>query len=95
MPRSSITTSPITSSATERVLEKGALKTGMPRIRVVSRSTWLVPMQKQPTAISRSAAASASPLSWVRERMPSMWTPASASARAGPSSALVRRVTFW
>ena len=31
MPRSSITTSPITSSATLRVLEKGALKTGMPR----------------------------------------------------------------
>jgi hypothetical protein len=31
MPRSSITISPITSSATERVLEKGALKTGMPR----------------------------------------------------------------
>ena len=55
-----MTISPITSSATLRVLEKGALKTGMPRWRAASRSTWLVPMQKQPTAISRSAAASTS-----------------------------------
>ena len=95
MPRSSITTSPITSSATLRVLEKGALKTGMARLRVASRSTWLVPMQKHPTVISRSAIARASPRSWVRERMPSMWTPCSASPSAAPSSALLRRVTLW
>ena len=32
-------------------------------------------MQKQPTTISRSAAASTSAVSWVRERMPSICTP--------------------
>ena len=47
--------SPITSSATLRVLEKGALKTGIAWRSAASRSTWSVPMQKQPTAISRSA----------------------------------------
>ncbi len=41
-----------TSSATERVLEYGALNTAMPRSRAALRSTWLVPMQKQPTATS-------------------------------------------
>ena len=58
MPRISMMISPITSSATLRVLEKGALNTGMPRLRAERRSTWLVPMQKQPTAIRRSAASS-------------------------------------
>ena len=48
--------SAITSSATLRVLENGALKTGMPRSRAHSRSTWLVPMQKHPTPMSRGAA---------------------------------------
>jgi hypothetical protein len=52
MPRRSRTISARTSSATLRVLEKGALKTGMPRLRAHSRSTWLVPMQKHPTPIS-------------------------------------------
>jgi hypothetical protein len=32
--------SPIPSSATLRVLEKGALKTGMPSVRAAVRSTW-------------------------------------------------------
>ena len=73
--RSSITISPMTSSATLRVLENGALKTGMPRLRAASRSTWLVPTQKQPTAISPSAAASTSSVIWVRERMPSSGRP--------------------
>ena len=42
-----------TSSATLRVLENGALNTGMPRSSAAARSTWLVPMQKQPTPVSR------------------------------------------
>ena len=42
--------SPITSSTTLRVLEYGALKTAMPRSAAAARSTWLVPMQKQPIA---------------------------------------------
>ena len=46
-----------TSSATLRVLEKGALKTGMPRLRAHSRSTWLVPIQKQPMATVSGGAA--------------------------------------
>ena len=45
--------SAITSSTTLRVLENGALKTATPRSAAAARSTWLVPMQKQPTA-SRS-----------------------------------------
>ena len=37
---------------TLRVLENGALKTGMPSRIAAFRSTWLVPMQKQPIAAS-------------------------------------------
>lgn len=44
--------SEMTSSATERELEKGELKTGMPAFAAVRRSTWLVPMQKQPMTSS-------------------------------------------
>ncbi|GJD92812.1 hypothetical protein BHAOGJBA_6374 [Methylobacterium hispanicum] len=94
MRRKSITISPMTSSATERVLEKGALKTGMPRPRAAGRSTWLVPTEKQPTASSRSAAANAASSSWVRERMPRMCTPRSAACSASRSSAFGRRTRF-
>ena len=45
--------SPMTSSTTLRVLEYGALKAATPRGAAASRSIWLVPMQKAPTA-SRS-----------------------------------------
>lgn len=41
-------TSEMTSSATERELENGELKTAIPARAAASRSTWLVPMQKQP-----------------------------------------------
>ncbi len=47
--------SPITSSTTLRVLEYGALNTPTPRAAAAARSTWLVPMQKQPIA-TRSGA---------------------------------------
>ncbi len=47
-----MTISAIVSSATLRVLENGALNTGMPMSRAASRSTWLVPTEKQPMAIS-------------------------------------------
>jgi hypothetical protein len=53
-------------------LENGALNTGMPRSRAASRSTWFVPTLKQPTTISRLAAANTASVSWVRERMPRM-----------------------
>src|ERR1039457_4840094 len=55
MPRSSRTISASTSSATLRVLENGALNTGIPRSSAAARSTWLVPIQKQPTPTSRAA----------------------------------------
>lgn len=42
----------MTSSATLRELEKGELKTAMPDEAAATRSTWLVPMQKQPMARS-------------------------------------------
>ena len=66
-----MTISPMVNSATLRVLLNGALSTGMPRVRAACRSTWSVPMQKQPTAISGPAAASTSAVSCVRLRMPS------------------------
>ena len=72
MPRISRMASASTSSATLRVLEKGALKTTMPRSVAAGRLTWLVPMQKQPTAIRRGALSSTSSVSWVRERIPTM-----------------------
>ena len=38
----------MTSSATDRELAKGELKTAIPALAAASRSTWLVPIQKQP-----------------------------------------------
>ena len=59
-----------TSSATLRVFENGALKTGMPRCCAASRSTWLVPMQKQPDAGQPRRALEDSAVNCVAERMP-------------------------
>lgn len=42
----------MTSSATERELEKGELNTAIPALPAARRSTWFVPMQKHP--ITRS-----------------------------------------
>ena len=75
MRRISMTISAMVSSATERVLENGALKTGMPMVRQAARSTWLVPTEKQPTATSALTPSTTSAVSWVRERMPSRRTP--------------------
>ncbi|KAG0735130.1 hypothetical protein G6F46_015799 [Rhizopus delemar] len=61
----------------------------MPASSAASRSTWLVPMQKQPTAISRLASASTSALSWVRERMPTMCASAMRAFSSSSGSALV------
>ena len=80
-----------TSSATERVLEYGALNTATPCSRAASRSIWLVPMQKAPTATSLGAASKTSAVSWVRERMPRKCTSAifflSSSSGRAPASA--------
>jgi len=73
------------------VLLNGALNTGMPRWRAASRSTWLVPMQKQPMLISLSAWSSTSAVMVVRLRMPSICTPRTASFSAAPSSAFFSR----
>ena len=89
IPRSRKMISASTSSATERVFEKGALNTGMPRIMAASRSIWLVPMQKAPIAISFGAAAMASAVRRVRERMPTKWTPAMAARSSSPASAFL------
>lgn len=48
--------SPMTSSATERELEKGELKTAIPCLAAWTRSTWFVPIQKQPMARSYRSA---------------------------------------
>lgn len=44
--------SPMTSSATDRELAKGELKTATPALAAATRSTWFVPIQKHPTAKS-------------------------------------------
>src|SRR5260221_2045120 len=79
--------SQITSSATLRVLEKGALKTGTPFSFATARSIWFVPMQKQPTASRRFASASAAAVTRVLLRMPSTCTSRSFSARSSSLSA--------
>jgi len=86
--------SPSTSSATDRVLENGALNTAMPRCRAATRSTWLVPMQKQPMAISLGAWASTSAVSWVRERMPTKCTSA-IFWRSSSSDGEPARLSIW
>ena len=58
-------------SATLRVLENGALNTGTPRSAAAARSTWLVPMQKQPTASRSGAPSSTRGVIVVFDRMPS------------------------
>jgi len=59
-----------TSSATLRVFENGALKTGTPFCCAALRSTWFVPMQKHPTPTSRAASSNTAAVSCVAERMP-------------------------
>ena len=85
--RASEMISAMTSSTTLRVLEKGALKTGMPSLAAVARSIWLVPMQKAPIACSSGAASRALSLTVVFERMPSNCTPRKASISSASSSA--------
>ena len=70
MPRSSNKVSPNTNSATERVFEKGALNTGIPKDCAALISTWFVPIQKQPIATNFLAWLSTFSLRFVRERMP-------------------------
>ena len=85
--------SPITSSTTLRVLEYGALNTPMPRSAAAPRSTWLVPMQKQPIA-SRSVASSRTrSVTVVLERIPSRLTPSSDSTSSSSRRAPVRSST--
>jgi hypothetical protein len=54
-------------------LLKGELNTQMPWLAAYLRSTWLVPMQKQPTTMRFLAAARTRELSLVLERMPRTW----------------------
>ena len=56
--RASEMSSATASSTTERVLEKGALKTATPLRAAADRATWLVPMQNAPTASKPGALAS-------------------------------------
>ena len=86
----------MTSSATLRVLEKGALKTGMPRrarrIEVDLVGADAEAADRDQPVGSREAR---SRVIWVRERMPRIWTPLQGlGAASAPSSALVSRVTL-
>ena len=91
--RTSAMISPRTSSTTLRVLENGALNTATPRSAAAVRSTWLVPMQKQPTASRSLPASSTSGVIVVFDRIPSTDTPDRASASSGPLIAPERAST--
>jgi len=81
------------SSTTLRVLENGALNTATPRRDAVSRSIWLVPIQKAPTAVSPCAFSRTPAVTWVLDRMPSTSTSASASTSSASSIARAAVVT--
>jgi hypothetical protein len=66
--------SPITSSATLREFAKGELKTAIPCLAAYSRSTWFVPMQKQPMTIKFLASLRTASVSFVFDLIPITWT---------------------
>jgi hypothetical protein len=80
--RASAMISPMTSSTTLRVLEYGALNVATPRCAAATRSIWLVPMQKAPTASSSGALANTFSVTFVFDRMPTIDMPWSASIRS-------------
>ncbi len=93
MPRTSMMISASTSSATLRVLENGALNTGMPRSIAARRSIWLVPMQNAPIAVSFGAWSSTASVRKVRERMPTKCASAIACTSSSPASAFANVAT--
>jgi hypothetical protein len=58
----------------------------MPRRAAAARSTWFVPMQKQPMAVSFGAASSISAVSSVRDLIPRKWMSFRAALSASPES---------
>ena len=91
--RASTMISPMTSSTTLRVLEYGALKTATVRRAAAARSTWLVPMQKQPTASRSVPASSTRSVMVVLERIPSRSMPGRACTSSSSDIAALRRST--
>lgn len=73
--------SPMINSATLRELLKGELKTAIPCAAAYCRSTWFVPMQKQPMETRFLASARTRALSFVLERIPMTWTSLSQSKK--------------
>ena len=80
-------TSAMIISATDRVLENGALNTGTPRWFAVARRTWFVPMQNAPIDRSRRPALTTASVTCVLLRMPSTWTSAIRSTSSASGSA--------
>lgn len=66
--------SPMINSATLRELLKGELNTAMPLSAAHWRSTWFVPMQKQPMTMRFLASFSTRAVSLVFDRMPMTFT---------------------
>ena len=93
MRRARKTISAITSSATLRVFENGALKTGTPLAPATSSATWLVPMQKQPMARSAPAASSTGAVMCVLLRSPTATQSWISRIRSSSPSALLSRST--
>jgi hypothetical protein len=91
--RESTTISAMISSATLRVLEKGALNTGTPRALARSRAIWLVPMQKAPITRRSGSASRTFGVSRVLLRIPRPMQPAAALIRSSSGSAFGRSST--
>jgi hypothetical protein len=64
----------MTNSATLRELLKGELNTAIPLSAAYFKSTWFVPIQKQPMTIRFFASLRTRAVSCVFERMPMTWT---------------------
>ena len=91
--RASATIPPNTSSTTLRVLEKGALNTAKPRSAASFRCTWLVPMQKHPTASRSFPASSTAGVTVVLDRIPRTETPGSSATSSSSLSERERTST--
>src|SRR5687767_1562189 len=83
-----------TNSATERVLEYGALNTATPFWVACARFTWLVPIQKQPIACNFSAAFKTDEVICVFDRIPTRWASFILRINSSSGKALVSFSTF-
>ena len=77
--------SAMTSSATDLEFENGELNTQIPLLAAYWRSTWLVPIQKQPMTMRFFACLRTLAVNFVFERIPMTWTSLNTCVSVGSS----------